>query len=461
MRRSCLCKAGTPLASWSLLSLVLPWIVLASGLTAAAETEAPPKALPPRAVSSASRRFLVTGLDSAAAVSLAVAAEEAAARLEAILRRPIPFARNQPVVFSARRDEKAGRGLVVKGQGWTDRGLAQKLEIVNAEQVDQEDLLEALSWLLANRYLAARQTSAQRRTRLAETPEWLSVGLAQNLYPSLRARNARLSLKQWLDGHPMAVPEILSFQYLPGGRWSEKAFCGVLTDWLLSSPAGLQVWDRLVETLAAHARITAPGLAEILLGRDDPRELEKHWELWLAHQMQIRRMGEASENDPVKELEAQLIIRPEEWPELENLELPETLTLAQLIEYRDEKWMSDVAWRLEMGIRHLGLGRDKAFQRVLDSYGAFVAALSSRKSPGFFGWFRRPRSQETALRTRLEAAGQSLEQYRTLRKKRARFVDEAEWALAGKAPETGDMLRRIPRSQLQRYVDAAEGNLPL
>ncbi len=438
---------------------------MASGLACAldgavAQEPLPGKTPAPRAVSSASRRFLVTGLDPAAAMSLAVAAEEAAARLEAILRRPIPFARNQPVIFSARRDEKTGRGLVVKGQGWTDRGLAQELEIVNVEQVDQEDLLEALSWLLANRYLAARQTAASRRARLAETPEWLSAGLAQNLYQSLRARNARLALKQWLDGKPMSVPEIVALHYLPAGRWSEKAFCGVLTDWLLSSPARLNVWDRLVAILAVHTPVTAPGLAEVLLGKNDPRELEKHWELWLAHQMQIRRMGKASEDDPVKELEAQLVIRPEEWPELESLELPETLTLAQLIEHREEKWMPSVAWRLEIGIRHLGLGRDKAFQRVLDSYGAFVSALAPRKTPGLFGWFRRLRPNDVALRKRLEAAGRSLEEYRAVRGERIRFVNQAEAGFFGGAPETDDMLRRIPRSQLQRYVDAAEGNLP-
>jgi hypothetical protein len=64
------------------------------------------------------------------------------------------------------------------------------------------------------------------------------------------------------------------------------------------------------------------------------------------------------------------------------------------------------------------------------------------------------------LRKRLQTADRTLEEYRTVHGERIRFVDQAESSLAGGASGAGDMLRRIPRSELQRYVDAAEGNPP-
>jgi len=112
-------------------------LLAAAGLGAGAPAEEPNTNAAPRAVFSASRRFAVKGLPSADALALALAAEDAAGRLESFLGQPIPFSRNQPIVLAARSDA-AAPGRAVGIQGWTDRGLVQKLEITNVERLDQE-----------------------------------------------------------------------------------------------------------------------------------------------------------------------------------------------------------------------------------------------------------------------------------------------------------------------------------
>lgn len=431
--------------------------LLASACAALAAAEEAPSRPASSTVLSTSRRFVVKGLPSADALSLAMACEEAAGRLEELLRQPLPLPRNQPIVLSARADEADSRGRVTRAQGWTDRGLAQRIDIVNMPRVDQEDLLEALSGLLVNRYLADRQPPAARRVAPADAPAWLSVGLAQNLYASLRARNARRVLKLWTDDESLSVAEILALRHLPDGRWSEKAFCGVFTDWLLSFPAAEFPWDRLAEALAGPEPVTAPWLSGTLLGTEDPRELEKHWELWIARQQQVKRIGDAVGVDTLEELEARLVVRPDEWPELEARGLPGNLTCLQLIEYRGESWMPDFVRRMEAALGALGFGLDADLRRVRDLYVEFVSALAPRPSPGLFGWLRGSRPSEALLRERLRAAEEALAGYKAVRLERLRFVDEAEAEYGPPPAAPEEMPRLVPRTELQRFVDEAEG----
>lgn len=415
---------------------------------------------PPHAVFSASRRFVVKGLPSADALALALAAEDAAGRLEAFLGKPIPFSRNQPVVLAARAGPAEAPGRAVAVEGWTDRGLTQKLDITNVERLDQEDLLEALGGLLVNRYLATRQRPPARRAELAEAPAWLSVGLAQNLYQSLRARNARLALKRWEEDRPLSVSDILALRYLPEGRWSEKAFCGVFVDWLFSAPADPGRWDRLADASAESPVLTASVLARVVLQRDDPRELEKHWELWLARQTQVRRMGESSAADTLAEFEERLTARPGEWPEVRAPDLPETLTMGELIPYRTEPWMPAVVLRLQVGLGTQGFGMDYGLRRVRDLYLAYLSALVPGRPPGLFGWLRPSRSGEVRVRERLRAADEALAAYKEEQRARALFVDEAEAEFGPGDADPGAMEREWPRAEMQRFVDEAGRETP-
>ncbi|HSA19086.1 MAG TPA: hypothetical protein P5327_11965 [Kiritimatiellia bacterium] len=434
-------------------------LLAAAGLGAGAPAEEPNTNAAPRAVFSASRRFAVKGLPSADALALALAAEDAAGRLESFLGQPIPFSRNQPIVLAARSDA-AAPGRAVGIQGWTDRGLVQKLEITNVERLDQEDLLEALCGLLVNRYLAARQPSSARHAALAEAPAWLSVGLAQNLYPSLRARNGRLALKRWEEGAPLSVSDLLALRFLPAGRWSEKAFCGVFADWLFSSPADPGLWDRMVDALIESPSMAASGLARIVLQQDDSREVEKHWELWLARQAQVRRIGERSAADTLAEFEARLTARPGEWPEISARHLPESLTMEELIPYRAEPWLPAVALRLQVGLGTQGFGLDAGLRRVRDLYLAYLSALAPGRPPGLFGWLRSSRPGEARLRELLRAADEALAAYKEEQRDRARFVDAAEAEFSPKAAEPGAMEREWPRAEMQRFVDEASREAP-
>ncbi len=111
---------------------------------------------------SSSHRFVVSGMTLPENVTLAVAVEEAAAKVSGFVGLPLPFSRGQALQIAIRRDHALLRGRVLKAQGWVDRHLSQKLILTNIEQLDQEDTLEGLCWLLLTRYVAARQTFEQK-----------------------------------------------------------------------------------------------------------------------------------------------------------------------------------------------------------------------------------------------------------------------------------------------------------
>lgn len=409
-------------------------------------------------VTSPSQRFLVTGLDAAGNAALALAAEEAAERLASFLGMPIPTFRNQPIAIIARRDPERTQSEVRPVQGWTERHLTQKLYLVNPETGDQEDVLEALVWLLLNRFAIARQDPADRRRRPAEMPEWLAVGVAQNLYASFRARNIGLVLSRWRDGDGLALSQILALEYLPPGRWSEKAQCGVAVDWLSSVAREHDLWEVLFDRVAKGGKIEPEWMADRLLGSGSARLLEKHRELWLARQLGIKRIGGTLGSDPLPALDALLTLHPREAGWSGSEPMPETLSLEQLIERRQEPWAPVLARWLTMKLQVLGLGEDVEFQRVLKAYSDFLEQLAAPPPRGLLIFFHHPRRIERRLLGLLQQAETARAEYAKLAAKRTQYVTEAELHLTPSAPPAAWEAERcwLPRSELQRYVDDRE-----
>lgn len=107
-----------------------------------------------------------------------------------------------------------------RAQGWVDGMLQQRLILGRGDELDREDALEGLVWLLLNRWPIQRQSGADRARELATVPDWLSVGVAQNLYAELRARNAATIQTRWREDRLTAWPELVEGEFLPpaGGR---------------------------------------------------------------------------------------------------------------------------------------------------------------------------------------------------------------------------------------------------
>lgn len=399
---------------------------------------------------STTRRFVASGLGSADNVDLAISAEESADKLAELVGARIPFGRAHYVQLAARQDDRAGRGSVVKAQGWVDRQLSQKLIITNPFTVDQEDVLEGLCWLLLNRFVVVRQTTPQRQTRLGAVPDWLAVGLAQNLYAALRARNSYVVVRRWERGDAVPLSEVAAFEYLPPGRWSEKAFCGLAVGLVLSQPRAPDLFTEMFARLARGEDLTAEALAEILFGEKDVRELEKQWDLWIARQTQVRRAwGGVSE----ERLEAVRALSTIDIAELgaAGEGVPPGLSLRDLIERRNAPWMPKVALVLALRVRGLAVGEAPEFREVVEPYGEFFDALAASKPP--------PRRRLEALLDRAESLRAEFEEDLA---ERTRYVSqvEREYAVYGIPASISNtveaMERVIPRSELQEYVDTVE-----
>lgn len=421
-----------------------------------------PAEMPGPIAISSTHRFIASGMTAGENVSLAAAAEEVTGKIEGLLGLRLPVFRAQPLQLLARTAEATERGHIIKAQGWVDGRLSQKLIIANPAKADQEDVLEGLCWLLLNRYVIVRQTPAQRGERLGTVPDWLASGLAQNLYLVLRARNSRVVVRRWERGEALSAADILGLEYLPEGRWSEKAFAGVAFDWLASSPKPSAVFESLFSRLAAGEKITPDALADIMTGQNvNLGELEKGWDLWIAQQTQIRRYWGGFPEEKLGDLRALLTVRPEELGvTLEGV--PEVLTLAGLIDRREEPWVSGLAARLGLKIRALGLGETAEFRAVVERYGAFLDALVREGRRPLLVRALRGRPSPGRLVELLQEADRGLGEFQKVLAERRRYVTEAELAAAGPSADTNalrDIERMIPRSDLRGYVDEAEKTL--
>ncbi len=409
---------------------------------------------------SSSQRFVVTGMATADNVALAHEVEQVARKLEQVVGRRLAFGRGQVLGLSIRREEKMARGRVIKAQGIPDGRLEQKLVVVNVELASQEDILEGLCWLLMNRFVIQFQTPEQRSAKLGTVPDWLSTGLAQSLFASLRARNSAVAARLWRQGDGFSCGDLLGLEHLPEGRWSEKAFAASLVDWWLSQNPGAEQWDALFRLRAAQEPVTVEWLGQNGLNLASARDVEKGWDLWLAHQMDIKREWGGLSPEHMESLREALVVRPHQLGVPLDAGAPAQMTLRDLKEHRAEPWMRSLTSLYGLQLQSLGIGLPSDYQNVLKLYVRYLRALARPRSVGFWGrLFWRPASdlQLEALLAQAEKAHADLE--RTVGE-RVSYVNEVEssWigASAGAGERAGSLERSFSRSRLSIYVDEVE-----
>jgi len=431
-----------------------------------AATNDPAAAVSPGATAiSTSHRFLVSGMSSAENAALAAAAEDVAERIEALVGRRLPFQRGETLQLSIRFAEQAPRPQVVKAQGWVDRQLAQKLVVVNPGSADQEDVLEGLCWLMLNRYVVARQDVEARSKRLGTVPDWLAAGVAQSLFISLRARNSHVVLKRWQRGEAMELEDLLALEYLPDGRWAEKAFCGAAVDWLAELPRANELFAAMLDRRARRELITADWLGQRITGSAQAREAEKAWSLWIAQQSNVKRhLGGATEED-LYALGSLMKVRPEEFGITAATNAPQEMDFEELLDHRREPWMGSLAAVLSLKVKGLGIAASPEFREVVTAYGRFLDGLAKHAAAGWFSRFVRNVPSRRGLERMLAAADESRDGYRRSLRARERYVSgvergvQAGWA-ATDTNAVARMDRSIPRTELQRYVDEIEKLAP-
>lgn len=387
-----------------------------------------------RTVFSTTRRFLVSGFAPAAAADLARWSEEVAGRVENLVG-PLPLERGWYLELQGRNGDR-----VVRAQGWVDGLLQQRLELGRSDELDQEDALEGLVWLLLNRYAIVYQTAAERAKQLASVPDWLAAGVAQNTYPELRTRNAEAVQERWREDRLTAWPALVEQEILPSGRWAAKAEAGQLVAWLLERDGHLDAFWR------AHAkghRLSAREVARQVLSLRDEEEASQAWEVWLAAQQNRRRVMSGVNTAQMAEFD---VLSRVEDPELQAVraDVQAPLTLADLVALRKTRWVPALATRRSWQLQMRMLGRSPEWQEVAQRYIQFLDALAGRSAGYRGGLFGRGASTRQLLAL-LGEADQARSRLRQEVSAREAYLDQVEQG-------GGTSLTEMERA----YLDEAE-----
>jgi hypothetical protein len=429
-------------------ALGVPWLVVSAGAQRASQM-------------SSSRHFAVRGLPAADASGIARWCDEVEGHVNEWVEQPVPFQPGEWIeVFCDEVPAEPAR--VVKGQGHVEGRLQQRLSVVNVSDVDQEDMLEGLVWLLLNRFVIHEQTPQQRDDHLGAVPDWLAVGVAQCLYPELRQRNTRLVTDRWVEGATADLPELLSVEFLPPGRWIEKAQAGLAVEWMTRGMDASNGMTPLWQELARTSRVDMKWLAEEWMGLLSKREMYKAWDLWLASQQRVVTASE-EELSRFKRLRAMMVVRPEDYA-VAGPGVPASMTMAHMIKMRAQPWMPSLAERLNMNIQSVSLGQGGDLQVVTAAYGRFLDALkrAGGKGRGLLG----SRTDASSLAKMLSEADRLLVQVETSWSDRTRYLDDVASGLATAPGESAgasapwESLGDESLDRIRSYLDQMEGRQP-
>ena len=442
----------------------------ACACAARAQTETPAALRPDRpghaAITSADRRFVVSGLSSAENMVLARKLAEHAARIETVAGLPLPMRRDQ-ILGVMVQSSSAPDAQVLKVQGWDDGQFYQRLVVPGARQLDEEDLLEGVGWLLLNRYAAEYVPAGQRHGLGATVPDWISAGLAQNVQVASRARNRDWIARELAEGRSLPLAQVIKQELLPPGRWREKAYAAAAVE-LLFPDGDARAWTALFKSVGLRQPIDAAWLRQncAALG---PRNPETVWKEFLARKARAR--AAEAWGDRSLQIEEKLLqtlnFRPRDWLDAVPEDVPQELFARDLIALRDQSWTAPMAGALALQVRSLELGASPALLGVLASYAAFFEQLGTPPAGKTPWWKRAKKDSETlrppddatwevALNQLWQRAERAHQAFLESHQNRKRYVDSFDRPAAGDLAEPDAAGDDLPRTRLQKCVDDFE-----
>jgi len=387
-------------------------------------------------ITSGQRNFIITDMPGPNALGVAVWAETMKEAFESAVGARIPSQRIYPLIISARQSADIQRGWVESHQYLTREGnLRQELVMVNPALIDQEDVLELLCRFMLDRRVFARMDKSGDPV-IPEMPGWLAVGIAQQLYPDLRARNIRqIRNLVALDKRKPDAITVFDWQYFPSGRWPEKALAGVVLEWIREQYPVDRLVNRLADARAKGEPVSGATIAG-LLGYETEREFNMNFDVWLARQKN-KIMPGVYEPD-LAEVEKLLTLPSTElgliWPGGATA----ALTPELLVENRDESWVRVVARSAEVRMRLALITQPPEASRALDGIMTCLREL---------GQGARINSNEEWL-NRWRASAAALDRHKEQRQKIDAVVDAA--LLPPFTVEPGD------RAALEEMMDRIE-----
>ncbi len=394
-------------------------------------------------VFSGSHRFAVSGLSAVDGTTLAAWADDVLSRVESATGTPVDFGAGEYIAIRALSASNQPP-QVTRAQGFLDGRLQQRLVVNRPAEVDQEDVMESLCALLLDRQAIGMQPSGERAAALARVPAWMAVGLAQNLFKELRARNVKAALD--LEAHDVHVEfaRILELSALPPGRWREKYFCGLAVGMLLAAPDLPQRWSALAQRVAARKPVTSEWIASSYLQQTSGEGAEFAWRQWIESQKNMLQEVAGSEGKRVEQLVQLLASQPADFGVVTPKDMASPVTPRQLIEQRKEAWARKFATTAAMQIKLIALGQSPEFQEVVHKYNDFFEQLASGKKSA------------KELMAALSAASQALAVFQAKRQQEHSYLNSVSQWLETEQ-ESDEAAPPLPqRDEVQRYMDGVE-----
>ncbi len=375
-------------------------------------------------VFSSSHRFAVSGCPAVQGVQIAQWAEDVEERLARFIGMPIPPGDPMPITIRLGDDPASPRGKVIRSQGYDAGLLDQKLDMINLRLADQEDLLEGLCSLLLNRAVVARQPGNSRTPEPPRVPDWLAVGIAQNLFTEARQRNMRTVMTAWKNGKTHKLDEILAWEFMPDGRWDDKAEAGLFVEFILPSSLAAKRISALLARVESGEAINADFIVQHLLFMKTVADAEKARDVWLASQQDVQTELGGISPERIASLVRMLEIRPSDYGFSESEKIPLLCDLKDIIRHRDEKWSRQLAERMSMKMKLLAVGQAPDFQRVIAGYIGFLDAAAGSKA-GFTGGLFGGKGSASALQKLLDQAEQQFVAFQAAQKKQGEFMENS------------------------------------
>lgn len=421
------------------------------------------------AMYSTDRRFMVTGMTAAENMMLAGELADMAREVERTVGLPLPMGLNEVITVTVAENNE-GRAEISRFQGWDGERFFQRLLLPERVRLDREDLLESASWILLNRYGSTYTPRSKRLGMGGMVPDWIAVGVGQNVLPILKTRNRDWLARELAENNIIPLQEVIKLEFLPSGRWREKVYAAAAVDFLW--PAGDAGWVTLFGAVAGGTVIDAAWLrlhTTALSGREG--HPEQRWKEFLQRYVKAQSpvsWGDISMRQEEKLVQA-LTFRPHQLlPDLPP-SVADLLHAKDLIQYVTQEWMPLLAATLSLQIQGLSIGTTPDFQRVVGGYTAYFERLTSPPTitPPRKWWQRaekRPKDAmteaalEVALNQLWNRAERQHQEFLQVQQQRRRYVDAFE---PPESPLTEEMPEdSVPRTRLQQAVDAFDSTMP-
>lgn len=406
-----------------------------------ADARLPAAAASARAVvTSASGRFIVTAPDGAKAGEYTRWAEGMADRFERFTGLTPTFDRQRPLRIHLADPGTRGDGLLVQCLSG-DSGRLYVIRVNESAELDYEELVAGYC------QLALTAATDVRRDAAAETldvPQWLSVGLAQNMDAAFRARNRRL-VSGWTPvAQRPGIAEVLGWDHLPG-RWHRtRALCGMAVTWLGSLKPQGAVWRAVVDRMATGAPVTAGWVAQEVAGMPSVAAMQTPWQAWMDQQQRVIQDLGAVTSVLVEQLRQTVLVPADELKGIARERLPAVLEPRALLGFRKEPVVRFAAEVRAQQVQALTIGKAPELVEAGGRYARFFEALGGGAS-------------SVRLRWRLRSAERELARLASLTTAREAYVDAIEREVTSSlypAKIPGPVLEK---SRIEAYVDEAEG----